>query len=177
MHQVWLYMFTKLYIYKFACMFIHVQKNPLYQGVHESLIFNGAAPQSVSWGHHRQGLLVPFTQKWNSSIYKCIAPGLGAMNTPPCCISTATSSKLSTPCFSQFTKQIRRTKTVFIFSVPKNKMLLTCQPTDWVEITAAQCCGVQWLRVVDDYTVFLHQVIQYRSVAFGSISECKVLDH
>lgn len=53
-------------------------------------------------------------------------------------------------CFSQFSKQICRTETVFMSSSPKNKTKIKCQPTDRSETTAAQYCGV---RVVDDYTV------------------------
>lgn len=52
------------------------------------------------------------------------------------------------------------------------KDAVNTQSTDWAKITAAQCSGVQWLRVVDD--VSPHQVIQYSSMAFGSISECTV---
>lgn len=52
------------------------------------------------------------------------------------------------------------------------KDAVNTQSTDWAKITVAQCSGVQWLRVVDD--VSLHQVIQYSSVAFGSISVCTV---
>lgn len=46
-------------------------------------------------------------------------------------------------CFSQFTKQIRRTETVFMSSSPKNKMSIKCQPTDRFETTAVHYCGVR----------------------------------
>lgn len=110
-----------------TCLFYSLCSEVLHTkpGSTKSLIFNGAASQSVSWWRHRQEFLAAFTQKsWNCCIYKCSAPGLWAINTAPCCISTATSSKLSafTLCFSHFTKQMCCTEVLSILSIPKNKM-------------------------------------------------------
>lgn len=143
-------------------LFLHTEA-----GSTKSFIFNEACSQSVPWWGHRQGFLAPFTQKsWDFCSYKSSAPGLWAINTALCCISTATFSKLSafTLCFSQFAKQICCPEALSILSIPKNKMPLGCQSTDWGEITAAQCCSVQWVHVADGI-LCLYQVIQYMSVA------------
>lgn len=159
MKTPWLSIYLSIYLVLPTYLFIHSSssKNSSYTEAEstKSLIFNGAASQSVSWWRHRQGFLVPFTQKsWNCCIYKCSAPGLWAINTALCCISAATSSKLPAfTCFSQFTRQICCTEVVSILSVPKNKMPLGCPSTDWCEKTAAQCCSVRWLHVADGYTV------------------------
>lgn len=81
----------------YICLLIHyVQNILLYQHwVHKVINFQWSSFLKCLLMTSLKGFLVPFTEKsWNYSIYKCSVPGLWAINTPLCCIRTATSSKL-----------------------------------------------------------------------------------
>lgn len=103
--------------------------------------------------------------------YKCRSPGLWAINTAPCCIRTATSSKLALLLRAPLTSPGKCAALRTVLSVPKEQEAVR-MPLMWNDCSLAVASGDCTLLMG---VLCLHQAIPYTSEASGSISgrECR----